>query len=452
MTIVATRRIELRGAARRLVSCRDGEIVLSGPAGTGKTVGGLTKLHLAMMKYPKARGMIARKTAASLGASTLDSWRKNVAAPSLAVGEIEFYGGSTSEPPQYRYKRNGSVIVIGGLDKPSKIMSSEYDMIVCDESTEFLVQDWESLITRLRSGRMPYAQIIGMCNPDAEHHWLYQRCQNGGATLMESRHEDNPAYFHADGTPTEAGATYIGKLDKLTGVRYWRLRKGLWVAAEGLIYEGWNPAVHLVDALPPGSESWTRWWSVDFGYRNPFVLQCWAEDGDGRLWLYREIYMTGRLVEDHARHILRIVAPGGKWIEPRPRAVICDHDAEDRATLERHLGMSTSAAVKMVTPGIEAVQARLGRAADAERGLTALSPRLFIVRDALVERDPELAEAGKPTCTIQEVTGYVWAPDVNGKPSKEESKKENDHGMDALRYVVAERDLSARPGLRVLRY
>jgi len=449
MTVVAERRVQLRGAARRLLSCRDDEILVSGPAGTGKSVGGLTKLHLAMMKYPKARGMIARKTAASLGASTLDSWRKNVAGPSLATGEVEYFGGSTSEPPQYRYRRNGSVIVIGGLDRPSKIMSSEYDMIVCDEATEFLVQDWESLCTRLRSGKMPYAQIIGMCNPDAEHHWLYQRHLAGGLTLMESRHEDNPAYFDARGELTEAGRTYIGKLDKLTGVRYWRLRKGKWVAAEGLIYESWDPAVHLVDALPPGSEQWTRWWSVDFGYRNPFVLQCWAEDGDGRLWLYREIYMTGRLVEDHARQILAIVAPGGRWIEPTPRAVICDHDAEDRATLERHLHMSTVAAKKDVTTGIEATQARLGRV--ATEGKPALPVRLFIVRDALVERDQALVDEGKPTSTKEEMSGYVWAPGVDGKPLREEPLKKDDHGADAMRYMVAEVDLGGRPALRTLR-
>lgn len=449
MTIVATRRVELRGASRRLLSCRDDEVLVSGPAGTGKSVGGLTKLHLAMMKYAGARGMIVRKTAASLGASTLDIWRKHVAVAGLAVGEVEFYGGSTAEPPQYRYRRNGSAVVIGGLDKPSKIMSSEYDMIVVDEATETFVNDWESLITRLRSGRMPYSQIIGMCNPDAEHHWLYQRAQAGGLTLMESRHEDNPAYFDAAGQMTPAGAAYLAKLDKLTGVRYWRLRKGLWVAAEGLVYEDWDPKVHLVDALPPSSETWVRWWSVDFGYRNPFTLQCWAEDPDGRLWLYREIYFTGRLVEDHARQILRIMAPGGKWIEPRPRAIICDHDAEDRATLERHLGMSTVAAKKSgrlagKPLGIEAFQARLRVAGDGR-------PRLLVLRDTLVERDPALVEAGLPTCFVQEVTGYVWAKGPDGKPAKEEPEKENDHGMDAGRYMIAERDLGGRPGMRALK-
>lgn len=444
MTVVATRRIELRGAARQLLSCRDDEIVLSGPAGTGKSVGGLTKLHLAAMKYPGFRGLLLRKTAASLGASTLEVWRKHVAAPSLAVGEVEYYGGSTSEPPQYRYKRNGSAVVIGGMDKPSKVMSSAYDIIVMDEGTEFFVQDFEACISRMRAGNMPYSQVVMMCNPDAEHHWIYQRAQAGGMTFLESRHEDNPAYFDARGELTPAGAAYLAKLDRLTGVRYQRLRKGLWVAAEGLVYEDWNPALHLVDALPPGSEDWTRWWSVDFGFTNPFVLQCWAEDPDGRLWLYREIYHTGRLVEDHARQILRIVRPDGRWIEPRPRAVICDHDAEDRATLERYLGMSTVAAKKSVSPGVQAVQLRLRKAGDGK-------PRIFIVRDCLVERDPALKEAGLPTCTVEEITGYVWAKGPDGKPAKEQPEKKNDHGMDTKRYVVAERDMGGRPGMRALR-
>lgn len=443
MTIAAERRVELRGAARRLLSTRDDEVLLAGPAGTGKSFGGLWKLHLAAMKHPGSKHLLARKTLASLGATTLDVWRKAVIAGGLATGEIDFYGGSASEPPQYRYLRNGSAVVIGGLDKPSKIMSSAYDLIVIDEATETFIADWEALLTRLRAGNMPYSQLIGMCNPDAEHHYLYQRHLAGHIKLMQSVHEDNPAYFNADGTMTPAGESYISKLDKLTGVRYWRLRRGKWVAAEGMIYEDWDPALHLVDALPDGAEHWPRWWAVDFGYTNPFVLQCWAEDPDGRLWLYREIYHTGRLVEDHARQILGIVAPSGVWAEPRPRAVICDHDAEDRATLERHLGFTTLPANKTVKPGLEAVMARLRKAGDGR-------PRLFIVRDAVVERDQSLVDAGKPASTQEEITGYVWALGVNGRPAKEEPRKENDHGMDGKRYMVAQLDLGGMPAIRVL--
>jgi PBSX family phage terminase large subunit len=443
MTIAAVRRVELRGAARQLLSCRDGEIVLSGPAGTGKSVGGLTKQHLAAMKYPGSRHLLLRKTAASLGASTLEVYRKHVAVASLACGDVEYYGGSTSEPAQYRYKRNGSSIVIGGMDKPSKIMSSAYDTAVMDEGTEFFVDDFEAVVSRMRAGNMPYSQIMMMCNPDSEYHWIYQRAQAGGMTMLESRHEDNPAYFDAFGQITPAGAAYLGKLDRLTGVRYLRLRKGLWVAAEGLIYEDWDPADHLVDALPEGSESWVRWWSIDFGYRNPTVIQCWAEDGDGRLWLYREVVHTGRLVEDHVRTIMGIVRPGGVWIEPRPRGIIADHDAEDRATFERHAGMRTLPAIKTVRPGIEALQARLRKAGDGRA-------RVFVVRGCVVERDPDMIDAKTPIGMTEEVSGYVWATGPDGRAAKEEPLKVNDHSMDAARYICAQLDLGGRPGMRVL--
>lgn len=407
-------------------------------------MGALFKMHLVAMKRERMRGLIVRKTAASLGSTTLDIWRKAVIAPSEASGEVVYYGGSSAEPPQYRYRRNGSIVAIGGMDKPSKIMSSEYDLIFVDEATELFPADWEALTTRARNGRMPYQQVYGACNPDAEHHWLKQRCNAELTRLMESRHEDNPKYFHRDGSMTEAGRAYIARLDKLTGVRYWRLRKGLWVAAEGLIYEEFDPKVHCVDWLPRGSKDWPRYWCVDFGHTNPFVLQCYAEDPDGRLYLYREIYMSGRLVEDHARQILSIVAPGGVWAEPRPQMIICDHDAEDRATLERHLGMGTVPAHKTVSDGIQAFKARLRVADDGK-------PRWFYVRQALVERDPAMKEAGKPTSTLEEFTSYVWLTGPDGKPVPEVPLKKDDHGMDAGRYMVAQLDLAGVPMMRVMR-
>jgi phage terminase large subunit len=173
------------------------------------------------------------------------------------------------------------------------------------------------------------------------------------------------------------------------------------------------------------------------------VMQWWAEDGDGRLYLYREIYHTKRLVEDLAKQARDLmVYPSGQWREPQPRAVICDHDAEDRATLQRYLQLGTTAAHKAVSTGIQAVQSRLKVQPDGK-------PRLFVMRGALVERDEALVQARKPACTEDEVTGYVWAVKPgNAGGLKEEPVKENDHGMDALRYVVAERDLGGRPRVR----
>jgi phage terminase large subunit len=75
--------------------------------------------------------------------------------------------------------------------------------------------------------------------------------------------------------------------------------------------------------------------------------------------------------------------------------------------------------------GIQAVRARLRRAGDDR-------PRLFVLRDSTVERDPELDDGQKLCSTAEELAGYVWAIKSGGE-LREESAKDNDHGADALR-------------------
>jgi PBSX family phage terminase large subunit len=430
-------RYEPRGSARELFRIRAPEVLVSGPAGTGKSRACLEKLHTMCLLNPGMRGLIVRKTATSLTSSALKTFREHVAAEPLLTGAVEWYGGSAQEPAQYKY-HNGSSIVVGGMDRATRIMSTEYDVIYVQEATELTITDWEHLLTRLRNNKVSFQQLLADCNPDAPTHWLKQRCDDGKTILLYSTHEENPVLFDVSGRPTPNGESYLGKLDQLTGVRHARLRKGLWVAAEGIVYEEFDPAVHLVDRFEVPND-WQRWWSIDFGYTNPFVWQNWAEDPDGVLYLVQEVYRTGRLVEDHARTILNIVAPGGKWNQPEPTAIVCDHDAEGRATLERVLELSTVAANKKVTDGIQAVASRLR--------VGPKGSRLRIMRDAVVccgKRDVQLVEAGKPTCTAEEFAGYVWAD------GKEQPVKADDHGLDALRYLVMEVDHGGRPGVRWL--
>jgi hypothetical protein len=432
-------RYEPRGAALELFRERQSEVFIAGPAGTGKSLACLFRVHLTALHNPDARFLIFRKTAVSLGSTTLVTWDKKVAADALARGIVTWFGGSAREAPGYRYS-NGAKVDVAGMDKPEKIMSAEYDMVFGDEATELTLNDWESVGTRLRNGRLSWQQQMGACNPSAPTHWIKQRCDRGAARMLVSRHVDNPAYVDADGTPTQVGAAYFAKLDALTGVRKLRLKDGIWAAAEGLIYDQFDEAVHIVDPFEIPYD-WPRWITVDFGFTNPFVMQWWAEDPDGRLFLYREIYHSRRLVEDHARTARALmVYPSGAWKEPKPRAVICDHDAEDRATLEKHLKLRTVAARKSVRAGIQAVGSRMKTAGDGK-------PRIFIMRNVLVERDQELDEARKPACTQEEITGYVWATKPGGT-SPEAPVKQDDHGMDGMRYVVAHRDL-APPRKRV---
>jgi phage terminase large subunit len=422
-----------RGAAKALIDGPHGrapQIVLSGPAGTGKSRACLEKLHLMCLANPGMRGLMVRKTQISLTSTALVTYREHVAKESIAAGDVQWYSGSPQESAQYRYK-NKSLIVVGGMDKATRIMSSEYDVIYVQEAIELTENDWEALSTRLRHGKVSFQQLMGDTNPDTPTHWLKQRANQGRTIMLESRHRDNPVYFGDDGQPTVIGRAYLDVLDNLTGPRKARLRDGLWVAAEGIIYEAWDPAIHLLDRFEI-PRVWPRYWSVDFGYTNPFVLQRWAADPDGRIYLYAEQYRTRRLVEDHAHDLRAALAT-----EPAPVAIICDHDAEDRATLERHLGLATVPAHKTVSDGIQAVQSRLKIAGDGK-------PRLFILRDS-GERDRALEDLKRPCSTVEEIVGYVWA--TNGKDAP---VKEDDHGMDAMRYVVSQLDLGGRPNVRWL--
>lgn len=450
MTVTAERnvhRYQPVGSALELFKCRAPEVLLSGSAGTGKSRACLEKLHALMLANPGARGLVLRKTAVSLTSSGLVTFKEYVAKEALASGEIVFYGGSRTEAAGYKYG-NGSSITIGGLDKASRIMSTEYDAVFVQEATECTEDDWEMITTRLRNGKVSFQQLLSDCNPGPPQHWLNQRCQRGQTVQINCRHEDNPKLYDAAADQwTMEGAAYLALLEGLTGVRYLRLRKGLWAAAEGLVYEGFDPAVHFHDPIGNPPHNWTRYLAVDFGYRNPMCVQWWAEDLDGVLYMYREIYVTGQLVEDVARQILTIVkrGDGHKADAWPPRAVICDHDAEDRATLERHLGLSTVAAHKAVSEGIQAVQSRLKVRGNGK-------PGLYICRDALVARDPVLEAAHKPLCTADEILEYVWdpatLPGAGVDTAKEAPLKVNDHGMDSLRYVVADIDLKGRPRFR----
>lgn len=433
-----------RGNCKAILKCRDAEVLLSGPAGTGKSRACMEKLHVMCLLNPGMRGLIARKSATSLSSTALVTWRRFVAKEAIEAGDVVYYGGSAQEPASYQYK-NGSVVVIGGLDKVSKIMSAEYDVIYIQEATELVENDWESLTTRLRNWKVSFQQILGDCNPSAPDHWLYQRAQRGITTMFPTVHEDNPILFLPDRvTLTERGRDYIGKLDNLTGVRYKRLRLGLWVAAEGVIFETFSPQVHVIDQIPTLSAhvdpngvpmDWPRYWAVDFGFTHPFVLQCWAEDPDGRLYLYRELYRTQKTVDQHCQKILSLVLNSrGAWTEPRPRSIICDHDAEGRAVLEREIGQGTEPAHKAVLEGIESVQRALRIAKDNR-------PRMYFLRNARQAQDPELLDAGKPTQTIEEIPGYVW-----GNKLKEAPIKEDDDGCDTMRYMAAYKDY----GIRVL--
>lgn len=445
-TTLAEKRIpppELRGANLALGACRDIEVCLDGPAGSGKTVAALFKVHMLLLRHPGAKALVARKTNTALAGSAIATYREMLD-PEEGV---TYFGGNKIKPAAFEYS-NGSIMVVNGLDKRDKIKSWEFDIAYINEATECDEEDIEYVRSRLRHGKIGYHQLIMDCNPDAPEHWLNQRMESGKTTRLLSRHEDNPRYFDAKTNDwTAAGREYIFEiLAGLTGVLLERMRFGVWAAAHGTIYQGvWDRNRNVVDRFPI-PHGWSRYLGIDFGYTNPFVCKWYALDPDGRLICYREIYKTKTLVEDLAKEILivsgwfhlldpkhpRYQSSPAQNADPLPRAIIADHDAEDRATFEKHTRLYITPAKKTVRDGIQAVAARLRPAGDGK-------PRLYYFRDCLVERDQDLVRRKRPTCTIEEFNAYVWKRGAD-QSEKEEPVKENDHGLDCDRYMVMHLD------------
>lgn len=450
-----------RGTQARLLWSEDPEVLVSGPAGTGKSRAALEKLNYCALRYPGMRGLILRKTRESLSESGLLTFERDV----LGYDNPMVSGPNRRNRSVYTYP-NGSEIIVGGLkvsgrDQTQRIMSTDYDMIFVQEAVELNEDEWEKATTRLRSGVMPFQQLISDTNPSYPYHWLKVRSDGDLTLRMESVHEENPLLWdNVRGKWTPLGVEYIARLDRLTGARKSRLRWGRWVQAEGIVYDEWDPSVHLIDDFDI-PEEWDRYRAIDFGFKNPFNCQWWGVDGDGRMYLYREIYFTERTVSKHAEQIRELehwhlmepeldedgnetgelvprVDRRGKPV-PNPdreiiKGTICDHSASDRATLAEE-GIATKAAKKAMSRGIQKVKDRLALAGDGK-------PRLFIMRGALVEEDPSLKEANKPLSTVQEIDGYVWS---NAK-TKETPVKEDDHGMDDIRYMAMELDTKYRRG------
>ncbi len=390
-------------------------MLLTGAAGGGKSRCAAEKVNAYCWTYPNSTWLIMRKAKEWTGKSIVPFMWKTV----MGMDKKIRY----NKTEDAFYYPNGSVIYSGGMmdDKQRESVRSiggdgGLDGAWFEEANAFTRNDYEEIIGRVRHTAADWQQIILTTNPDAPIHWIYKDLiQGGAASVYYSAAKDNP-----NNSPA-----YLTNLQKLTGVMKDRLVDGKWVQAEGAIYDEFDPAVHMIDRdkCPPFVR---RFRVIDFGYSNPFVCQWWGEDADGRLYRYRELYITRRLVEDLTPEIIRL--SDGESIE----ATISDHDAEDRATMERY-GIYTQPAIKDVSPGIQAVKTRMKIQPDGK-------PRIYFVRGALVEQDPLLLADKKPTCTEEEIPGYAWKKYDYGKPNKEEPVKLNDHGCDTTRYLVYKLD------------
>ena len=241
------------------------------------------------------------------------------------------------------------------------------------------------------------------CNPAGPEHWFFREwiCKREQKNMLYLHFtmEDNPAL-----SPS-IRARYEGLY---TGVFYDRYVRGLWVAAEGLIYDMFQPEKHLLSREPECAGDW--YVSVDYGTRNPTVFLLWQRERDRERWICRrEYYWDGRrrmrqkTDGEYADDLAELLAGAV------PRAVVVDPSAASFITELRQRGWPVLPGDNRVADGIRAVGQLL--------------------------REEKLAFQAGCVHTAEEFRAYVWDEGAAAQ-GLDKPVKDHDHCMDAVRYFV----------------
>lgn len=467
---MASRRINPKkykpyGAAEELFRCLEPEVLIEGPAGTGKTLAVCQKAHMLCEMYPGVRVLFIRKTLKSLRESVLVTWEDEV----LGQGHSAITGKATrSHRDSYTFS-NRSHVVLAGIDTPSRHMSTQFDFIAEFEASELTEEDHEYLLTRNRNWNMPFQQTVCDTNPRQPTHWLNQRPDRpvripddprlpkpkaGQKQMVRLRsvHEDNPFLFdHKKGVWTTQGVDYLTKLEGLHGARYQWFRKGEWRAAEGMVLPMWNQDIHVVDWSEVPELPWYMA-GIDFGYASPGCLQVWGFTGrqeqpigEQRGYRVAEVYRKGWTLEEWAQVVMELRQDypfrTGVADAADPGAIRFLNDYLGAARGRKHAGIFRPVdKSKGTVAGLELLRSVLSdeppRQEPDGRWVSG-GPRCFFVRDAFpYGLQKELLHEGKPACWEGEVESYTFPEQRDGKPTGEiPDKRCEGHAIDTTRYV-----------------
>lgn len=292
-------------------------LLCSGSAGGGKSKFAAEKVNAYMKRYPGSTGLMVRKVKDSMKNSTVLFFKFNVLGAELgkSVWHIE-------SKDRFEYA-NGSILSYGGMwneEQREALRSIGQDggLGICwlEEATRFIEDDYNELIPRMRETKGDFRQMILTTNPGSPNHWIYQRLILGGeASVYYSGALDNP------NNPPE----YVDNLRRLTGILKKRLVDGLWVQAEGVVYDNFNPdeggnVTEAADYDP----SKPVLWGVDDGYAygqgpgtlsyHPRVILLAQETAQGGMNIFAEYYACQELGETSIDNVLGLGYPAPEQV------------------------------------------------------------------------------------------------------------------------------------------
>lgn len=244
------------------------------------------------------------------------------------------------------------------------------------------------------------------CNPDGPMHWFK-------VNWIDKAKKKNYLYLHFTMDDNLSLSEKIKQRyrNMYVGVFFKRFIQGLWVMAQGAIFDMWSEENEVTESELPLGYKYTaqRYISIDYGTTNPMVfLDIW-DDGD-TLWVVNEYYYDSKekgsqkTDKQYADDLIKFIG------DDYPIAIILDPSAASFKIEMRSRGYRIKDADNEVADGIRMTSTMM-----AQRKIKA-------VKD-------------KCPRTLKDIASYVW-DEKAAERGEEKPLKVNDHGDDALRYMV----------------
>lgn len=221
-------------------------------------------------------------------------------------------------------------------------MSAEFSYIAFDELTAFEEEQYDQIITRVRSSDPVLRHMLkirAMSNPMmrldgdgpkinvSDPHWVRGRFvepaimgreiltrevvradgrkEHLTRIYLPARLHDNPNKAFVD----QYERSLLGRPEHIKKA----LLEGDWFVTVGSYFaEAWRPALHVCRPfrIPP---DWPQFRSMDWGFKRPGCVHWWAMDPDGNLFGHKEMTFRGRTAKQVAGDIQEVERDLGLW-------------------------------------------------------------------------------------------------------------------------------------------
>ena len=258
------------------------------------------------------------------------------------------------------------------------------------------------------------------CNPDGPFHWF----KVGWIDKLE---EKNALHIHflLQDNPSLSKAVIARYMRMFAGIFYDRFINGLWVLAEGVIYSMFDKSM-VIDEVPSNVKITDTYIGVDYGQANATVFLLIGFGSDNKLYILDEYYHSGRI----------------SAIQKSPRGYSKDYfkwkvkNGKDGIPINHKYTYIDPSAKGFIRQLFEDGERKIRNANNTVRTTGNKVDELAGIElvSSVIEADM-LRVLSKCKYTIAEFSSYRWDAKAQEERGEDKPVKQDDHCMDALRYV-----------------